>query len=149
MTDALNGYLDFPEVAQAFLIEREVVHKKSGKVSHELAYGITSRPAREASPERLLKINRGHWTIENRTHYVIDWNFDEDRSRIRTGHGPENVTRLRRFAVGLIQSKPGRKVAETLRRLNRNVRTVFDYLLMTENSRRARRPPRAPAAAAA
>ncbi len=113
-----------------------MLKKKTGQLTGELAYGITSRPASEASPQRLLEINRGHWVIENRCHYVIDWNFDEDRSRIRSGHGPENVSRLRRFAVSLILCKPGRKVAETLRRLNRNVRTVFDYLLMSENSRR-------------
>lgn len=147
VTCALNDYLDFPEVAQAFLIERQVLNKKTGALSRELAYGITSRPASEASPERLLQINRGHWVIENRCHYLIDWNYDEDRSRIRTGHGPENVSRLRRFAVALIQSKPGRRVAETLRRLNRNIRTVFDYLLMSENARRAPCPP--PAAPAA
>lgn len=78
-----------------------------------------------------------HGLLEiNRCHYVIDSNFDEDRIRIRTGHGPQNVSRLRRFAVALIQPKPGRRVAETLRRLNRKVRTVFDYLLMSENARR-------------
>lgn len=148
VTEALNGYLDFPEVQQAFLIERQVLKKKTGQLTRELAYGITSRPACEASPQRLLQINRGHWVIENRCHYVIDWNFDEDRSRIRCGHGPENVSRLRRFAVSLIYSKPGRKVAETLRRLNRNIRTVFDYLLMSENSRRIS-PARTAAAASA
>ncbi|MDA8347942.1 MAG: hypothetical protein M0038_03900 [Pseudomonadota bacterium] len=123
-------------LAQAFLIERQVLIKKTGHLTRELAYGITSRPASEASPQHLLEINRGHWVIENRCHYVIDWNFDEDRSHIRSGHGPENVTRLRRFAVALIHSKPGRKVAETLRRLNRNIRSIFDYLLMSENARR-------------
>lgn len=135
-TAALNGYLEFPEVAQAFLVQRQVTNKKTGKTSTELAYGITSRPSCEATPQRLLQINRGHWVIENRCHYVLDWNYDEDRSRIRKGHGPENISRLRRFAVGLIQSKPGRKVAETLRLLNRKTRLLFDYLLMTENSRR-------------
>ena len=148
VSEALNGYLDFPEVHQAFLIERQVLTKKTGALSREFAYGITSRPAAEASPQRLLQINRGHWVIENRCHYVIDWNFDEDRSRIRSGHGPENVSRLRRFAVALIQSKPGRKVAATLRRINRNVRTVFDYLLMSENSRRTPAARTATAAAA-
>ena len=39
-----------------------------------------------------------------RLHYIIDWNYDEDRSRIRTGFGPENITRLRRFAVGILKS---------------------------------------------
>lgn len=143
VSEALNGYLDFPEVHQAFLIERQVLKKKTGALSQELAYGITSRPASEASPQRLLQINRGHWVIENRCHYLLDWNFDEDRGRIRSGYGPENVSRLRRLALSIIQSKPGRRVAETLRRLNRNIRAVFDYLLMTEN---ARRPSRAPAA---
>jgi len=37
-------------------------------------------------------------------HYIIDWNYDKDRSRIRTGFGPENITRLRRFAVGVLKS---------------------------------------------
>jgi len=134
-TEALNGYLDFPEIGQTFLIERQVLNKKTGQHSRELAYGITSRCAADVGPERLLKINRGHWVIENRCHYLLDWNYDEDRSRIRTGYGPENITRLRRFAVALIQSKPGRRVAQTLRLLNRNTRLLFDYLLMTDNSR--------------
>jgi predicted transposase YbfD/YdcC len=129
----LNDHLDFPDLAQVYLIERKVIQKKTGATSTELAYVITSRS--DASPERLLQINRGHWTIENRCHWIIDWNFDEDRSRIRMGHGPENFARLRRFAVGLILSK-GKKVAETMRYLDHHIRTVFDYLLMTENSRR-------------
>jgi predicted transposase YbfD/YdcC len=135
---ALNEYLDFPHVGQAFLIEREVVYKKSGKITHEIALGVTSRTTEQANPERILKVNRGHWTIENRCHYVIDWNFDEDRSRIRTGHGPENITRLRRFAVGVIQfiSDGKSSVSQKMQQLNRNTRLVFDYLRMTSNSTR-------------
>lgn len=135
---ALNHYLDFPYVGQVFLIEREVIHKKSGKHSLEVAFGITSRTPEQASPENILSINRGHWIIENSCHYIIDWNYDEDRCRIRTGNGPENVTRLRRFAVGVLKSYTNRKtsVAEKMRQLGRNTRLVFDYLRMTENSTR-------------
>ena len=43
---------------------------------------------------------------------------------------------LARFAVGLIKSKPVRSVAQTMRQLNRNMRLLFDTLLMKENSRR-------------
>ena len=137
-SEALNGYLDFPHVAQVFLIEREVFHKKSAKQSMEIAVGLTSQPADQASPQQVLQANRQHWTIENRCHYVIDWNFDEDRSRIRTGHGPENVTRLRRFAVGVLSLFGGAKtsIAEKMAKLNRNTRLVFDYLRMTKNSTR-------------
>ena len=88
----------------------------------------------QADPERVLNINRGHWTIENSCHYIIDWNYDEDRSRIRTGYGPENITRMRRFAIGVIKSKKVRSVAQKMRELTRNVRLVFDYLRMTANS---------------
>jgi predicted transposase YbfD/YdcC len=141
-SSALNAYLDFPHVGQVFLIEREVFHKKSQKITHETALGITSRPAEQANAQRLLTINRGHWAIENSCHYIIDWNYDEDRSRISKGNGPENMTRLRRFAVGVIKmfTKGKTSVAEKMRQLNRNIRLVFDYLRMTENSTRGTRP---------
>ncbi|MEO6164694.1 MAG: ISAs1 family transposase [Candidatus Binatia bacterium] len=138
-TTDLNGYLNFPHVGQAFAIERASIKKKTGKPSHDLAYGITSRSPAQADARRLLEINRGHWTIENSCHYILDWNYDEDRCRIRTGYGPENMTRLRRFAIGLIKSKGVRSVAQKMRQLNKNTRLVFDYLRMTANSR----PPRA------
>ena len=133
-TTELNGYLDFPHVGQAFVIQRESTDKKTGRYSCETAYGITSKTPRQANPQRLLATNRGHWSIENSCHYIIDWNYDEDRSRIRTGYGPENITRLRRFAISLIKSKGVRSVAQKMRQLTRNVRLVFDYLRMTENS---------------
>jgi predicted transposase YbfD/YdcC len=133
-TTELNDYLDFPHIRQAFVIERQSTEKKNGKRSSETAYGITSRTPAQADPARVLKVNRGHWTIENSCHYILDWNYDEDRSRIRTGYGPENVTRLRRFAIGVIKSKGVRSVAQKMRELTRNVRLVFDYLRMTENS---------------
>jgi len=133
-TAALNGYLDFPHVGQAFVIEREAIDKKTGKHSHEIAYGITSRPPEQADAQCVLQVNRGHWSIENSCHYILDWNYDEDRSRIRTGHGPENITRLRRFAIGIIKSKGVYSVAQKMRELTRNVRLVFDYLRMTKNT---------------
>jgi predicted transposase YbfD/YdcC len=132
---ALNDYLDFPRVGQVFLIERERIEKKTGERSNEIALGVTSRTPQEASPQRLLALNRGHWAIES-VHYLIDWNFDEDRSRIRTGFGPENITRLRRFAVGILKAfqKPAQSIAAMMRKLCFNTRLVFDYLRMTKNS---------------
>jgi predicted transposase YbfD/YdcC len=131
----LNDYLDFPHVGQVFLIERESIDKKSGKRRFEIALGITSRTPQQASPRRILEVNRGHWSIES-VHYIIDWNYDEDRSRIRTGFGPENITRLRRFAVGVLRSfkKPRQSLATMMRNLAFNTRLVFDYLRMTQNS---------------
>jgi predicted transposase YbfD/YdcC len=133
-TTELNGYLDFPHVGQAFVVERHCIEKKNGDSSLDIAYGITSRVPEQAGPQQVLKVNRGHWTIENSCHYILDWNYDEDRSRIRTGYGPENISRLRRFAIGVIKSKGARSVAQKMRQLARSVRLVFDYLRMTKNS---------------
>jgi len=122
--------------------------KRLGKALWTLPTASPVGPPQQAGPHQVLKVNRGHWTIENSCHYIIDWNlqpprrggpcYDEDRSRIRTGHGPENITRLRRFAISVIKSKIKSKragsVAQKMRQLTRNVRLVFDYLRMTENS---------------
>jgi len=138
-TTELNHYLDFPHVGQAFLVERHCTDKKTGATSREIAYGLTSRTPEQANPQRVLQVNRGHWTIENSCHYILDWNYDEDRSRIRTGYGPENITRLRRFAIGVIKSQGARSVAQKMRQLTRHVRLVFDYLRMSGNSCASRR----------
>ena len=132
---AINTHINFPHVGQVFLIERESIQKKTGEYSREIALGLTSRTPQEASPQRVLAVNRGHWSIES-VHYITDWNYDEDRSRIRTGFGPENVSRLRRFAVGILKSfqKPTQSIAELMRKLSFRTRLVFDYLRMTNNS---------------
>lgn len=132
---ALNAYLDFPHTGQVFLIERESIEKKTGKRSCETALGITSQTPQEASPRQVLAINRGHWTIES-THYLIDWNYDEDRSRIGTGFGPENITRLRRFAIGILKAfqKPAQSLAALMRKLSFRTRQVLDCLRLTQNS---------------
>jgi len=133
ITAELNDYLNFPHVGQAFVIERESIDKKTGKYSKDVAYGITSRTPEQANAERVLTTNRLHWSIES-CHNIIDWNYDEDRSRISTGYGPENMTRFRRFSIGIIKSKNVRSVAQKMRQLTRNTRLVFDYLRMTKNS---------------
>ena len=110
--------------------------KKTGIESNEVAYGLTSHSPESANAERIHNFNRKHWGVESH-HYIIDWNWDEDRCRISKGHGPENITSLRRFATGLIKAVSKDSVASTIQRLARNVRQVLDYLRMTKNSRKA------------
>ena len=97
---------------------------------------MTSHTPHTADAQRLLRINRGHWTIEGSLHRILDdsdaWN--EDKSRIRTAHEPENMTRLRRFAIGVIKMH-GKPVTPTLRKLHRTPRLLLDYLRMTANTR--------------
>jgi predicted transposase YbfD/YdcC len=137
VTTKLNPYPNFPHVSQAFMIERESIDKKTGKTSQEVVDGITSTAEDQASPVQILADNRGHWRVES-SHHIIDWNYGEERCQFRTGFGPENITRLRRFAIGLLKSKKSKKSNETMpkmmQRLLLNTRAVFDYLKMTRNS---------------
>jgi predicted transposase YbfD/YdcC len=60
------------------------------------------------SASRLLHVVRSHWSIENRMHWLLDVLFDEDASRARKDHGPENLAVLRRLALNIIRSHPAR-----------------------------------------
>ena len=46
---------------------------------------------------------RGHWAIENKLHWSLDVAFDEDRSRVRTGHAAANMALLRKIALNLLK----------------------------------------------
>lgn len=68
--------------------------------SLERRYYISSLPAR-AQP--LAKAVRGHWSIENQLHWVLDMSFGEDRCRVRKAYAPENLGLLRRIALNLLR----------------------------------------------
>jgi hypothetical protein len=76
---------------------------------------VTSLPPEQAGPDRLLQLNRGHWGIENRSHYVRDLTYDEDRSRIRVGNGPAIMASLRNFAIALARLRGVKNIASALR----------------------------------
>jgi predicted transposase YbfD/YdcC len=98
----LNAYLapTWPQVAQVAQLTRMVT--KAGTTTTEVAYLITTLASSKATPERLLSLNRGHWSIENGSHYVRDISFGEDRSRLRTGNAPQILAALRNLAITLI-----------------------------------------------
>ena len=66
---------------QVCCLERTVRTAKEQRF--EMAYAITSLSPARAQPAQLLKIWRGHWGIENRSHYVRDVTFGEDACRVR------------------------------------------------------------------
>lgn len=143
VSDQLSGYLSaqfgFPGIAQVFCIRRTVRQyrkKELIKETGEISVGITSLSADRADAETLLGYVRGHWTIEA-VHRILDEanNWNEDKCRIRTGHGAENMTALRRLAIAIIRRRQS-AVAPTLRKLRSDSRLLLDYLGLTANTRR-------------
>jgi hypothetical protein len=83
------------------LVERAVTIIKTGKQTVERVWLVTDLTPDRADPAQLLALNRGHWCIENRLHWVRDVTFDEDRCQVRTRHGPRVLASLRNFIIGL------------------------------------------------
>ncbi|MGW6395612.1 ISAs1 family transposase [Streptomyces sp. NPDC055103] len=107
--------LDFPHAAQAARILRHRTDLATGRCSRQTVYVITDLTSQEASPERLGRLARSQWTIENRLHFVRDTAFGEDASKIRTGRGPENMATLRNLAINTLRAAGHHNIAAGLR----------------------------------
>lgn len=112
---ALTGYLAFPYVRQVFCLRRTTTVVGTGTTRRERVYGVTSLAPPQASPARLLALVRAHWTIENRLHWVRDVTFDEDRSQVRRGAGPQVMATLRNLAISLLRLAGAPLIAPALR----------------------------------
>ncbi len=97
----LKGYVTWPYAEQVFKLEREFKQTNTGKLTHEVVYGITSLTTQEAGAARLLEITRSHWGIESGLHYRRDVTLHEDRCRVRTGHAAHAVAVINNLVLGL------------------------------------------------
>ena len=103
-TPAMRDHGAWPGLEQVFKIERRVVEQQTGKQSSEEVYGITSLSQGRADADEILSIVRGHWGIENKSHWVRDVIYEEDRSQVRVGSVPQVMAALRNTAIGLIRA---------------------------------------------
>jgi predicted transposase YbfD/YdcC len=110
--------VDFPHATQVAKVTRHRTGIKTGRRTRETVYIITDLTSRQASPQRLAAILRSQWTIENRLHFVRDTTFTEDASKIRTGHGPENMATLRSHAINLLRAAGHTNIAAALREMS-------------------------------
>jgi len=116
-SEALVGYSDWPGLAQVFEVGRHVITPKTGKERAEVVYGVTSLRRERATPGRLLELVRGHWSIENKSHWVRDVTFDADRSQVRCGNIPHVMAALRNTTIGLLRWAGHTNIAAACRRL--------------------------------
>jgi predicted transposase YbfD/YdcC len=116
-SEALVGYSDWPGLAQVFELGRHVIIQNTGEERVEVVYGVTSLRPERATPGHLLALVRGHWQIENKSHWVRDVTFDEDRSQVRCGNIPQVMAALRNTAIGLLRWAGHTNIAAACRRL--------------------------------
>lgn len=112
----LNEYVNWPGVEQVFQLERQVTNKKTGEVTTQTVYGVTSLSEEEADAKQLLAFVRQHWHIENKSHWVRDVVFDEDHSQVRRGRLPHVMATLRNTVISLLRAHGIDRIAKSRRR---------------------------------
>jgi len=75
--------------------------------SVERRYFITSL----TSISKIARSIRCHWNVENKLHWVLDVDFDEDSCRVRVDHAPENFALVRQIAHNLIKQESSKNVS--------------------------------------
>lgn len=129
VSSELKGYSDWPGLEQVFEIRRSF---QSKGVWHEaVRYGVTSLPATIAIPERLLKLKRGHWIIENGLHYVKDVTMGEDKSTVHCDNGPKIMAALRNTAVSLLRHAGFSTIAARLRYNSTHPQAALEVLSLS------------------
>jgi predicted transposase YbfD/YdcC len=107
----------WPGAAQLFVVVRQVWKKKQRTAHQEVVYGITSLTREQAGPADLLRLVRGHWRVETRSHWIRDVVFAEDASLVRTGKLPQVLALLRTVAISRLRADGVTNIARETRRL--------------------------------
>lgn len=89
--------------------------QRNGKTTTETAYAVTSLTADKLSLTQAAALWRGHWSIENKLHYVRDVTFDEDRSQVRKQSAPQAMAACRNAAIAIMRIAGSQNIAATTR----------------------------------
>lgn len=122
------GYPDWPGARQVVCRRRISMALRTGRQTDETQYAVTSLAPEEADAEDLARLWRGHWTIENRVHYVRDETLGEDRCQVHTGMAPQALVALRNVVLALVRRAGWGNVAEALRYYDANLQENMHLL---------------------
>jgi predicted transposase YbfD/YdcC len=108
------GEIRLPEPACLVRVEAHTERGRTREPQTETRYYITSAKLSAAKAAQAI---RGHWGIENRLHWVLDVVFRDDQSRLRKGHGAQNMALVRRFALNLVRSAADKRSIKLRRKI--------------------------------
>jgi predicted transposase YbfD/YdcC len=114
-SEELNEYLQWPGAGQVVRRIYTRIQVKTGEKEQKISYVITSLTHSRASVEDLAQLWRGHWTIENRDHYVRDETMGEDRGQIAKGNAPQALAALRKAVLTALRSRGWESIADAFR----------------------------------
>lgn len=128
VSSELAGFVEFPHVQQVVRVERTCSNLDGSESETHARIFATSASPERASPSQLLADVRGHWTIENKLHYVRDWTFDEDRSQVRKGSTGHLMASLRNLTITASRLAGASNIASALRTVASNTSKLLRML---------------------
>lgn len=84
------------------------------RTEREFRFYITSLAP---DAKRLGEAIRGHWSIENGLHWVMDMVFRDDECRIRKDNAPANFATVKHMASNLLRRAPGKDSLRVKRKM--------------------------------
>lgn len=110
VTDAAG--IDWPHIEQVACIRRNTYTTGGTWIRKEYAWIVTSGKSSKIAANAIHDHARGHWGIENKSHYPRDVVWREDAQQIYTGSGPQVLATLRNLALGLFRLNGFDKIKE-------------------------------------
>lgn len=98
-----------------------------GQEESETAVHFVLYSKADMTAAQVLAAKRRHWSVENSLHWVLDVDFGEDSSRMRTNNAAENVNIARHLALNLLISEKSFNRSLNLKR--KRCLLSHDYLL--------------------
>jgi len=104
--------IGLPHARQLACVERIVEWPKEDKVTQEISWYITSHDEQVLTDKAFLSKIRNHWSIENKSHYIRDRYFDEDRCMIRGHNAARILSTCRQLLIAQKYSQNERSTSE-------------------------------------
>jgi len=99
------GWLDWTHARQIVRVKRIVENPQTGEITVGNRYYVTNKSPKDLPVMTCLRISRGHWRVENETHWSADTHFLEDRRRHAWSRHPVGVVivaLLRMIAMNIL-----------------------------------------------
>jgi predicted transposase YbfD/YdcC len=120
--------IKFPHIAQIACICCEVSEASGSKISKDISILLTSRAAEKMTAADLSRKARGHWGIENKSHYIRDTVYREDHGQAWVGNGPQSLASLRNISIGLLRMKGAKNIKEATEQISYNLTRALIYM---------------------
>jgi len=114
-------------LSQFVKVDRERIDIKTGLIQNETSFYMTSLTTDNI--EKIARIIRGHWGIENRLHYVKDVIQGEDDNKIAQRNKAENLSIMKNISLNIYRKNGFDSIKYAVETLSNKIYDLFEYII--------------------